>query len=109
MGYIWLVIAVFFEVVGTSALQASEQFTKALPSAIVVVAYALAFVFLSFALKTISVGIAYAIWSAVGIVFIAIIGVVLFGQKLDAAAIVGLSLIIGGVLVIHLFSNSVEH
>ncbi|MEM1237371.1 MAG: multidrug efflux SMR transporter [Pseudomonadota bacterium] len=107
--YFYLIAAIAFEVVGTSALNASQQFTKFWPSALTVVAYALSFVLLSFTLKTIPVGIAYAIWSALGIVLIAAIGFIIFGQKLDLAALLGLTMIVGGVAVIHLFSKSVGH
>lgn len=107
--YYYLIAAIAFEVVGTSAMQASQQFTKFWPSTLVFVAYGISFFLLSLSLKTIPVGIAYAIWAALGIVLIACIGWVIFGQKLDLAAVLGLSLIIGGVAVIHLFSNSVGH
>ncbi|MCH2077627.1 MAG: multidrug efflux SMR transporter [Rhodobacteraceae bacterium] len=107
--YIYLIIAIVFETIGTSALQASQQFSKLGPSVIVVIAYGISFFLLGLSLKTIPVGIAYAIWSALGIVMIACIGWVIFGQTLDVAAVIGLSMIIGGVGVIHLFSNSVSH
>ncbi|MEO0485120.1 MAG: multidrug efflux SMR transporter [Pseudomonadota bacterium] len=107
--YYYLIAAIAFEVVGTSALKASEQFTKVWPASLTVAAYAVSFVLLSFSLRTIPVGIAYAIWSAFGIVLIAGIGLVVFGQKLDLAAVIGLSMIVGGVVVIHVFSNSVSH
>ena len=107
--YLYLVIAVAFEVVGTSALKASEGFTRLLPSIIVVAGYAVSFFFLSLTLKAIPVGIAYAIWSALGIFLIAIIGWIVFGQRLDVPAILGLALIIAGVAVIQIFSKSVGH
>ena len=107
--YIYLILAIIAETIGTTALQASQQFTRLATSALVIVAYAVSFWFLGLSLKTIPVGIAYAIWSALGIVFIAAIGFVIFGQRLDAPALLGLAMIIGGVLVIHLFSKSVSH
>lgn len=107
--YIYLCLAILAETVGTSALQASQQFTKFWPSVLVVVAYAISFYLLSMALKVMPVGIVYAIWSGLGIVFIACIGYIVFGQKLDLAAILGLALILSGILVIHLFSKTAGH
>lgn len=107
--YIYLIIAVLAETIGTTALQASNQFTRIGPTILVVIAYAIAFYFLGIALKYIPVGIAYALWSGLGIVFIALIGFAVFGQTLDLAAIVGLAMIIGGIVVIQLFSNSSTH
>ncbi|OHV84278.1 multidrug efflux SMR transporter [Rhizobium sp. LCM 4573] len=102
-------IAIVLEVIGTTFLQQSQQFTRALPTALMGICYLAAFYFLSVALRTMPVGIAYAIWSGLGIVLISIIGLVLFRQTLDLAAIIGLGLIIAGVLVVNLFSNSVSH
>ena len=107
--YIYLLFAVITETIGTSALQASEQFSKFWPSVLVVVSYAASFYLLSLTLKYMSVSIVYAIWSGLGIVFIGIIGWVIFKQSLDLAAIAGMSLIIAGVIVINMFSNSVTH
>lgn len=107
--YIWLFFAILTETLGTTALQASQQFTRLWPSVAVVVFYGLSFYFMSVALKVMPVGIVYAIWSGLGIVMIAGIGYVLFGQKLDLAAILGLVLIVSGILVIHLFSASSTH
>ncbi|MEO0989916.1 MAG: SMR family transporter [Pseudomonadota bacterium] len=109
MHYVYLLIAVLAETIGTSALQASQQFTKLLPSVIVVVGYALAFYFMSLTLRFMPVGIVYAIWSGLGIVFIAIIGFVVFGQRLDLPAILGLAMILAGILIIHLFSSTSTH
>lgn len=105
--YLILALAVLFETVGTTALKASEQFTKTGPSVLVVLAYAISFYLLSITLRTMSVGIVYALWSGLGIVMIASIGWVVFGQKLDFAALAGLAMIIGGIAIIHLFSSSV--
>ena len=107
--YLQLAIAIVAEVIATSALKASEDFTRILPSVFVVVGYGIAFYFLSLTLKTIPVGIAYAIWSGIGIVLVSAIGWVLYGQKLDLMAIIGLSLIIAGVLVVNLLSKTAGH
>ena len=109
MSYLYLAIAIVSEVIGTSALKASEQFTRPLPSLITLVAFASAFYFLSLTLRTMPVGIAYAIWSGVGIVLISLIALVLFGQKLDLPAVIGMGLIVAGVIVINAFSKSVAH
>lgn len=109
MPYLVLILAVMAETIGTSALQASQQFTRFWPSALVVVAYGVSFALLSVALKYMPVGVAYAIWSGLGVVMIAMIGLVIFGQKLDLAALAGMGLILIGVLVIHLFSNAAPH
>jgi small multidrug resistance pump len=107
--YLYLLTAVVFETIGTSALQASEQFTRPLPLVITAVCYATTFYFLSLTLRGMPVGVAYAIWSGLGIVLIALIGLVWFGQKLDTPALVGLGLIVTGVAVINVFSNTVTH
>ena len=107
--YVYLVIAVAAETIGTTALQASNQFTRLGPTVLVVIAYAIAFFFLGIALKYIPVGIAYALWSGLGIVLIAIIGFAVFGQVLDFAAILGLGMIIAGIVVIQVFSNAATH
>ena len=107
--YAYLFIAIVAEVIGTTALQASEQFTRFWPSVIMTVAYIASFIFMAYTLKYMPVSIVYAIWSGLGIVFIALIGYFWFKQSLDAPAILGLVLIIAGVLVIHLFSKSATH
>lgn len=107
--YIWLFFAILAETIGTTALQASQQFSRFWPSVGVVLFYGMSFYCMSVALKVMPVGIVYAIWSGLGIVLIAGIGWLLFGQKLDLAAVVGLLLIIGGILVIHLFSDATPH
>ena len=104
-----LFVAVALEVVGTSALQMSQQFSRLWPSLLVFACYGGAFYCLSFVLRTIPVGIAYAIWSALGIVLISVVGFVLLRQKLDLAAIIGLGFIILGVVIVNLFSKSVSH
>ncbi|RYV01644.1 QacE family quaternary ammonium compound efflux SMR transporter [Shewanella sp. OPT22] len=109
MSYLYLAIAIIAEVIATSALKATNGFTEIIPSGIVVVGYAVAFYFLSLVLKTLPIGIAYAIWSGLGVVLIAVVGIYLYDQKLDYAAILGISLIISGVIVMNLFSNTVSH
>lgn len=105
MSYLYLAIAIVAEVVGTSSLKASDGFSRLGPSLIVAAGFATAFFFLSLALKTIPVGIAYAIWSGVGMVLILAIGAVLFRQVPDAAAYLGVGLIIAGVAVLNLGSR----
>ncbi len=107
--YAALMAAIVFEVVGTSFLQASEQFTRPLPTALMAVSYGAAFYLLSISLKLIPVGIAYAIWSAVGIVLISLIGFVVFKQALDTPALIGLGLIVAGVVVVNVFSSTIPH
>ncbi|MFA8384107.1 MAG: multidrug efflux SMR transporter [Pelagibaca sp.] len=109
MPYLVLMFAVLAETIGTTALQASQQFSRPLPSIIVVVAYGAAFYLLAIALKTFPVGVAYAMWSGMGIVFIAIIGFAVFGQRLDWPAILGIGMIMAGILMINLFSNTATH
>lgn len=108
-GYLYLAVAIAAEVIATSALKASEGFTKTGPSIVVAAGYAVAFYFLSLVLKTVPVGVAYAIWSGVGIVLIALIGWLFMKQQLDPGAIAGIGLIVAGVLVIQLFSKSAAH
>ncbi|MFH6995210.1 DMT family transporter [Flavobacterium sp. FlaQc-48] len=107
--FFFLGIAIIFEIIATSALKKSEQFTQLIPSIITIVGYFAAFYFLSFAIRTIPVGIAYAIWSGVGIVLITIIGALFFKQIPDLPAIIGLALIMTGVVVINVFSKTTAH
>ena len=104
--YLTLAIAIVAEVTATSSLKASEGFTRLGPSILVVIGYGITFYFLSLTLKSMSVGIAYAIWSGIGIVLISSVGWLLFGQKLDLPALIGMALIIAGCLLINLFSKS---
>jgi small multidrug resistance pump len=105
--WLYLLVAIVAEVVATSALKASATFTRAGPSAVVVAGYALAFYFLARALETVPVGVAYAIWSGLGILLITVIAWLLYGQALDLPALVGLALIVAGVVVLNVFSKSV--
>lgn len=107
--YILLAFAIFWETVGTTALKASDGFTKLGPSVVVVLAYGVSFYLLAQALKTIPIGIAYAIWSGLGIVCIATIGWLVFKQTLDIAAVIGMTMIVGGIIVMQVFSNTTGH
>ena len=107
--YLCLAAAIVFEVIGTSSLKESEGLTRLVPSLVTAVAYAASFAVLAFTLKSIPVGLAYAIWSGVGIVLIATIGWFRFHQALDTPALIGLGLIVAGVIVINGFSKSLPH
>jgi len=109
MGYVYLILAIIAEVIGTTALQASEGFTRLIPTSIVVVGYGLAFYFLSLVLKSMSMGVAYAIWAGAGIVLISVAGVLVYKQIPDTPAIIGMGLIVAGVVVINVFSKTVSH
>ncbi len=109
MGYVYLTIAIIAEVIATGALKSSDGFTSLVPSIVVVIGYGVAFYFLSLVLKSIPIGVAYAIWAGLGMVLISIVGLVVFKQKLDIAAVVGVLLIISGVVVIQVFSTTSGH
>jgi small multidrug resistance pump len=109
MNWLYLSVAIVCEVIATSALKSSDGFTRPLPSAMVVAGYATAFYFLSLTLRTIPVGVAYAVWAGVGVVLISMVGWLMFDQELDTAAFVGIGLIAAGVVVLNLFSKSVAH
>ncbi|MBV7481742.1 multidrug efflux SMR transporter [Bordetella sp. BOR01] len=109
MKWVYLGIAIVAEILATSALKSAEGFTRLLPSLATVLGYAVAFYFLALTLRDIPVGIAYAIWSGVGIVLISLVGAVFFKQHLDTPAILGITLIIAGVVVMNVFSKSVGH
>tara|TARA_B110001454_G_C12290673_1_gene255097 strand:+ start:151 stop:480 length:330 start_codon:yes stop_codon:yes gene_type:complete len=109
MHYLYLLTAIAAEVTATTFMKSSEGFTKLVPSLVVVAGYAVAFYFLSLTLRTLPTGIAYAIWSGVGVVLITAIAWIFQGQKLDAAAILGMSLIVAGVVVLNLFSKASAH
>ena len=106
--WIFLGLAIISEVVATTSLKSTEGFTKLIPSIIVVIGYTAAFYFVSLTLDTLPVGVVYAIWSGVGIALVAIISVIVLDQKLDAGAVVGMGLIIAGVVVMRVFSKTVE-
>lgn len=109
MSFVYLAVAIVAEVIATSMLKASDGFTRLAPSLVAVLGYEIAFYFLSLCLRTMPVGIAYAIWSGVGIVLLALVGLLWFRQALDPPAVIGLGLIIAGVAVINLWSRSVGH
>nr|WP_213396067.1 SMR family transporter [Yoonia sp.] len=107
--YIFLIFAIIAETIGTTALQASHQFTRFWPSVLVVIAYGLSFYLLAQTLRVMPVGVVYAMWSGLGIVMIAAIGYLVFGQRLDLPAVIGIGMILCGILVIHLFSHTSPH
>lgn len=109
MAYLYLGAAIVFEVIGTSALKASDSFTKLIPSLVTVGTYAVSFLLLALTLRTIPVGIAYAMWAGIGIVLIALVGWLWFKQPLDTPAVIGLGLIVAGVVVVNAFSHSLPH
>ncbi|EJL75473.1 DMT family transporter [Chryseobacterium populi] len=107
--YLYLILAIVFEIIATTFLKKSEEFSRLLPSVVTVIGYSAAFYFLSLTLRQIPVGITYAIWSGVGIIFITVIGIVAFKQVPDLPAIIGIALIVIGVIVINLFSKMGVH
>jgi small multidrug resistance pump len=107
--YIFLIFAIIAETIGTTALQASHQFTRFWPSVLVVIAYGLSFYLLAQTLRVMPVGVVYAMWSGLGIVMITAIGYLVFGQRLDLPAVIGIGMILCGILVIHLFSKTSPH
>jgi len=109
MPYLYLLIAIVAEVTATSSMKASDGFTRLLPSLVTVAGYGIAFYFLSLTLRDIPTGIAYAIWSGIGIILITAIAWLFQGQKLDMPAILGMTLIIAGVIVMNLFSKAAPH
>ncbi len=109
MGHLYLALAILAEVAATSALKASQEFTKLIPSLIVVIGYGVAFYLLTLVLRTIPLGITYALWSGVGIILVAIIGAILYNQIPDFPAVIGIVLIVVGVVVINVFSKTVGH
>ncbi len=109
MGYIYLAIAIVSEVIATTALKSSMSFTRLVPSLIVVVGYSIAFYTLSLTLKTITVGVAYAIWAGLGIVLIAILGMIVHHETIDLPGVLGMTLIVTGVVVLQAFSKTTTH
>lgn len=106
-GYAWLGIAILAEVIATTALKASDGFSRLVPSIITVAGYGVAFFCLSHSMRTVPVGIGYAIWSGIGIVLITLLAWLLFKQRLDLPAVLGMGMILAGVLVINLYSKAV--
>lgn len=109
MNWLYLTIAILCEVLATLALKSSDGFTRLVPSLFVVTGYGVAFYFLSLTLRSIPVGIAYAVWSGVGIVLVSILGWVFYDQKLNVAAMLGIFFIMVGVVILNLFSSSTNH
>jgi len=109
MIYVFLIVAIVAEVIGTSAMAKSDGFTRLMPSLISFISYGVAFYLLSLVTRTVPIGIVYAIWSGAGIVLVAATGWLLFGQKLDVPATIGIVMIVAGVLIINLLSKSVSH
>ena len=104
--YFYLLMAIIFEVIATTALKASDTLSKPMPTVIMVIGYLTCFVFLSLVMRTMPVGIAYAIWSGLGVVLITVAAFILFGEKLDIASLAGMALIILGIVVIKAFSKT---
>ncbi len=109
MAYLYLAIAIIAEITATSALKASEEFTKLIPSLIIIVGYGISFYFMTLVLRTLPIGITYAVWSGLGIVLVTVVGVFLYKQIPDIPAIIGMGLIISGVVVIQIFSKTISH
>lgn len=109
INYLYLLLAIIAEVVATTALKSAEGFTKFIPSIIVIIGYAISFYLLSIILEHLPLGITYAIWAGLGIVFVAVAGIFIYGQKPDLAAMIGIILIISGVVIIQLFSQTTGH
>jgi len=109
MTYLYLALAIIAEVAATSALKASEEFSRLIPSLIVVVGYSIAFYFMTLVLRVMPVGVTYAIWSGLGIVLVTVAGFFLYRQTPDIPAMLGMGLIISGVVVIHVFSRTYSH
>ncbi|WP_136796347.1 MULTISPECIES: DMT family transporter [Desulfosediminicola] len=109
MTYVYLALAITFEVIATSALKASEEFTRVIPSIIVVVGYGLAFYLLSLVLRTMPVGVAYALWCGLGVVLVSLVSMVVYKQSLDMPAVIGMAVIVLGVVIINVFSKTVSH
>ncbi len=109
MTYLFLTIAIIAEVAATSALKASDEFTKIIPTMIVIVGYGTAFYFMTLVFRVLPIGITYAVWSGLGIVLVAMVGFIFYKQTLDIPAIIGMGLIISGVIVINIFSKAVNH
>lgn len=104
--WVYLGLAIFSEVVATASLKSTEGFTRLVPSIVVLVGYSAAFYFLSLTLENIPIGVAYAVWSGVGVATITLVSFVLYDQKIDAAGLIGIGLIVTGVVVLRLFSEA---
>ncbi|AHM02728.1 Ethidium bromide-methyl viologen resistance protein EmrE [Roseibacterium elongatum DSM 19469] len=109
MIWLYLVIAIAGEVVATTALKASDGFTRLGPAVVVVAGYSVAFYFLALVLRSLPLGVTYAIWSGLGVALVTLIGWLVYDQRLDGAAVLGIGLIVSGVLVLNLFSGTTPH
>ena len=109
MAFVYLALAIVAEVIGTSALKATDGFTRPGPTLIVVIGYGIAFYLLSLVLRTLPVGVAYAIWAGMGIVLVTLVALLVYGQRPDPPAVLGIALIVTGVVVIQLFSRVAVH
>ena len=109
MTYLYFAAAIISEVVATSALKATQEFTKLIPSLIVIFGYCISFYLLTLVLRTVPVGITYAIWAGVGIVLVALVGAILYKQIPDIPAMIGMALIIAGVVIINVYSKTFIH
>ena len=109
MTYIYFAAAIVSEVIATSSLKASEEFTKLIPSLMVIIGYSISFYLVTLVLRTIPIGITYAIWSGVGIVLVALVGAIIYKQIPDFPAVLGMGLIVAGVIIINVFSKTVIH
>jgi small multidrug resistance pump len=109
MHYLYLTIAVIAEVIGTSTLKATDEFSRLWPTLLVIISYVTSFYFVTLTLRVIPIGVTYAIWSGLGIVFISLVGFFYYKQALDIPAIFGMALIIAGVVVLQLFSKTIIH
>jgi len=108
MSYYYLALAIVAEVAGTSLLKVTEEFTKLVPTSLLVICYLISFWLMTLALRDLPLGVVYAVWSGLGIVLVAVIGAVVYKEMPDLASIVGMTLIISGVVVMHLFSTSIK-
>ena len=109
MAYLYLALAIIAEVVATSALKASQEFTRLWPSIVVIAGYGIAFYLMTLVLRSIPVGITYAIWSGIGIVLVILASMVLYNQIPDFPAVIGMGLIVAGVIIINVFSKTISH
>ena len=109
MTYLYLALAIAAEVAGTSLLKATEEFTKLVPTAFLVIFYCISFWLMTLALRDLPLGVVYAVWSGLGIVLVAVVGAFVYKEMPDLASLIGMALIISGVVVMHLFSTSIKH
>ena len=108
MSYFYLALAIVAEVAGTSLLKATEEFTKLVPTTFLIIFYAMSFWLMTLALRDLPLGVVYAVWSGLGIVLVAIIGALVYKEMPDLGSIIGMALIISGVVVMHLFSKTIQ-